>query len=729
MDRPSVRGPSIAAFVLLFAGLSAQQAGAVEKATPSVPALISADRVSYDDELGLVVANGHVEISQGDRILRADTVTYNQRADAVTASGNVSLLEPTGDVFFANYFELNEGLKNGVAQNFRMLTADKARFAAAGARREGGVLTEMVHGVFSPCELCKEDRERPPLWQLRAARIIHDQDEHQITYEDADLEMFGIPVAYTPYLTYPDPTVKRKTGFLAPSYGHDSVLGGLLVTPYFWNIAPDKDLTVAPLFTTNENPVFAGEYRERWGNAKIDLSGSITDANAFDENGKPKPGTQLRGHVKGTGLWNIDDNWRTGFNAARETDQTYLQRYKIIATSPTVLTTNGYVEGFYGRSYNALNAYAFQDTRQAVSQSVLPIVAPIYQVNYSSEPGAFGQHWSIDANGMNLFRPNGEETRRLSQRTLWELPYISPIGDVYSLSVSLQTDGYQTNSNLNPATPTALPVTSSVSRILPQTRLEWRYPWVRQDGSFQETIEPRIAFMAGARARNGLIPNEDSTDFEFDDENLFRLNPFPGVDRAYGGERFVYGLNLGLYGAKGGSSTLFVGQLYQFKTDHSTFDDSTGLGDNLSDIVGQLRVRPLTFLDFVYRFRLANKDLTPQRTEITMSAGPSYLTAGATYVDLAQEVPGSGLTKITQVTPSLNTAFAQHWSASLYGVRDLRTNVFRNYGANVSYHDECLTAAVTFGKSFTSSRDVHPSTTFLITLIFKDLGDVRIGGS
>ncbi|HYB11691.1 MAG TPA: LptA/OstA family protein, partial [Alphaproteobacteria bacterium] len=123
------------AIVAIFVGLGlAWPATAVETKLPETPATISADRISYDDELGIIVASGHVVISQQDRVLLADTVTYNQRTDTVTASGNVSLHEPTGEIIYADYFELKEGLKDGVAQNFRLLLQNKARFASAGAR-------------------------------------------------------------------------------------------------------------------------------------------------------------------------------------------------------------------------------------------------------------------------------------------------------------------------------------------------------------------------------------------------------------------------------------------------------------------------------------------------------------------------------------------------------------------------------------------------------------------
>ncbi len=75
------------------------------------PVLLKADQLRHERKLGIVVGRGNVEISQGDRILRADTVSYNQKTDILTATGNVVLLEPTGDITFADFVELSGDFK------------------------------------------------------------------------------------------------------------------------------------------------------------------------------------------------------------------------------------------------------------------------------------------------------------------------------------------------------------------------------------------------------------------------------------------------------------------------------------------------------------------------------------------------------------------------------------------------------------------------------------------
>ncbi len=103
------------------------------------------------------------------------------------------------------------------SNSLRLDTPDQTRMAAARAERSQGNYTVFHNGVYTACEPCKDDPKKPPLWQVKAARIIHDQKEHMIYFEDASLEFFGKPLAWLPYFSAPDPTVKRKTGFLMPS--------------------------------------------------------------------------------------------------------------------------------------------------------------------------------------------------------------------------------------------------------------------------------------------------------------------------------------------------------------------------------------------------------------------------------------------------------------------------------------------------------------------------------
>ena len=174
--------------------------------------VLTSDTVSYDENLGIITASGHVEIVQEPNILMADTVSYNEKTSSVTASGNVSLMQPNGDVAFSDYTELTDGLKDGFVKNIRLLLSDNSRMAALSAKHDEK-FTTLEKVVYSPCDLCKSDPRNAPLWQIKAAEAVHDKEEQKIKYYDMTMEFDGVPVFYTPYFAHADPGVKQKDGF------------------------------------------------------------------------------------------------------------------------------------------------------------------------------------------------------------------------------------------------------------------------------------------------------------------------------------------------------------------------------------------------------------------------------------------------------------------------------------------------------------------------------------
>jgi len=95
------------------------------------PVLFEADSVDFEQDTGVVIATGNVEISQGERVLFADRVTYDRNSGRVTASGNIRLLEPSGDVLFADAVELEDEFKEGVVRGLR-ITPEVERLLSEG---------------------------------------------------------------------------------------------------------------------------------------------------------------------------------------------------------------------------------------------------------------------------------------------------------------------------------------------------------------------------------------------------------------------------------------------------------------------------------------------------------------------------------------------------------------------------------------------------------------------
>ncbi|MDX2145552.1 MAG: LPS-assembly protein LptD, partial [Rhodospirillaceae bacterium] len=175
---------------------------------PESQTVVEATEMNYDEGSDTLKALGRVEISRDGRVLLADTVTYNRTTDIAVATGNVSLLDKNGTVMFFDRIEIKGDLKEGFAEQVRVLLADKSRLSSRDFRRSEGRINELSDAVYSACDLC-EGRE--PVWQIKAGRVRYDEQEEMVYYRNARVEMFGVPVFYTPYLAHPDPTAGRKS--------------------------------------------------------------------------------------------------------------------------------------------------------------------------------------------------------------------------------------------------------------------------------------------------------------------------------------------------------------------------------------------------------------------------------------------------------------------------------------------------------------------------------------
>ncbi|WP_417429928.1 LPS-assembly protein LptD [Kiloniella sp.] len=721
---------SVSVLALTFVvGLSLSNesfAQSLEGINEEIPALISADEVVYDEGLGVVTASGNVEISQGDRTVLANSVSYNMNTNVVSATGNISLLEPSGDIVFAEHVELTDNLKEGFIRDIRILLTDRSRLAASTGQLTSGNISVFSNGVFSPCELCKDDPSKAPIWQLKAKKIVHNKTSQTIKYDHAWMEIFGVPVIYTPYLAHPDPTVKRRSGFLLPSYGSSSQLGITLQIPYYWAIDESSEFLFAPIATTKQGIVLAGEYEKKFnkGDLSIEVSATIADRDENDGNVKKD---EFRGQIISEGRFDLDKTWRWGFNAERATDDTYGRVYGFNTDSE--LETSAFIEGFRGRNFARIDSYTFQSTRNDINDSENPFVLPRAKYNFQSQPGVTGATYRLDANAQALGRSEGRDSRRVSLIGGWDLPYTGSWGDQYKLTTQLQTDGYWVNgvnTENNDLRKNGNSYSGFTGRVFPQMALEWRFPFASHRGNFSQTIEPIVQ---GVLAPNGSnpneIPNDDSRDFEFDDASLFSLNRFAGTDRVDSGSRVSYGVKWTASTVSGNQADFLIGQSYRFSGESNLHEENSGLKESVSDIVGHVGIYTIDNFNALYRFRFDPDDLGVNRNEVEVNIGPAAFNLNLDYVFLKDDNIDGETSDREEVKIGINSALTEYWSLRSSYTRDIDADSSREASLGLIYHDECIIIDSQYSRTWFQDREVEPDNRFMVELTFKHLGTIQ----
>ncbi|MGE4480516.1 LPS-assembly protein LptD [Acidocella sp.] len=694
------------------------------------PVSFTSDSLSYDKNGNIITASGHVTAVQNGQTLHADKVTIDRNTNIVTASGHVVLVQPGGETVYADHVVLSDNMKNAVMKFVAARLAQNARIIANGGRRYDGKIDELSKPVYSACTLCKDDPRAPPTWAIRATSATRDLEHKMIEFRNATLLLKGVPVFWLPYMTEPDPSVKRQTGLLIPSAGATSQLGAFIAIPYYITLGKSADLTLSPIFATKQGPALKADYRQAFNQGTLDvrLSGG-RDRGSFGSS------------IFANGTFDINENWRTGFSFNHASNPQYLDDFSILPNA-SYLESNVYLEGFGAGSYARIDAQTFQGLVASVDQNKLPIVAPYGQYHFVSQPDRLGGTFHIDVNAFNVMRDVGTNTRRLAVIPAYSVPFTLPEGIVGTARLQLDAAYYNAD-KLNQQPNYSTVQQSSIARAQPYGAVMLRWPFIRPTQNWgSQLIEPMVQLVVSpvtGISDNDKIPNEDSLDLEFSDANLFSLNRYPGIDRLEGGTRVDYAMHAAWYLPGGMTLDGLLGQSYRFHKDF-VYLPASGLEDNASDIVTRLVVAPTPWFNVAYRGRLSHKTLGNRMTDLTANFGDNRLKLStgylytstnpyALYDDATQseaitlDPPSSYFTSRKEITANIATQLGP-WSLSGGLQRNLETDQFDEVNASAGWQNDCFGVNVIFYKRFTSFNLDNGSTLVLLQLTFKTLGTV-----
>jgi LPS-assembly protein len=639
--------------------------------------LVDAKEIVYDNDRNTIAASGDVQMNYQGRTLQADRVTYDRNTGRVFAEGNARLTDATGTVATGDRFELTDDFKNGFIDSLRVVqtTVEQGRplttrFSAPRAERAEGETTVFERGTYTACEPCKDNPERPPLWQVKAAKIIHNNSERTIYYEDATLELLGIPVAYLPYFWTPDPTVKRKTGFLSPRYIYSSSIGYGATVPFFWAIAPNYDLTISPTFLSRQGLLAQAEWRHRLENGVYTVRAAGISQQEPDAFLQPPYGAgdrDFRGSLETTGLFHINQNWRWGWDIALLSDKWFLSNYKIRSESLSAYyikesISTLYLQGQGDRSFFDVRGYYFQTLSSNEWQKQQPIVAPVLDYNKRFTPPTIGGEFALDVNVTSLSRQAAQydplsvtnttyygvaqtcivfdpasclvrgisgSTSRASVTASWRREFIDPIGQVWTPFAYVRADQFWISPDFNGYQNAQLGNFTDADddylfRAMPAVGLEYRYPFIASLGtSGQQILEPIAQVIARPNETGiGSLPNEDAQSLVFDDTSLFDWDKFSGYDRAEGGVRANLGVQYTVTGADDFYANVLFGQSYQLagrnsfrQGDLANVGLDSGLDSRASDYVGRFQISPNSSFALVTRARFDQEDFGINRIE------------------------------------------------------------------------------------------------------------------
>jgi LPS-assembly protein len=739
--------------------------------------LVRAQEINYDYTNERVSAVGNVQLYYGASTLEADRVIYDQKTKRLHAEGNVRLTQPDGSVTYGEIMDLSDDMRDGFVDSLRADAPEQTRFAASRAERSESTYTVFYNGIYTACEPCRDDPTRPPKWQVKAARIIHDQGEKMMYFEDAKLEFAGVPLAYIPFFSAPDPTVKRKTGFLVPTYSTSSVYGFGVATPYYLALAPDYDATITPMITTRQGPLLQGEWRQRLVDGSYTIRGTgifQLDKNAFSPNTDGY--RDFRGSLESSGQFNLSDRWVWGWDGTLLSDKAYLYDYGLqknlqagdmLRLTPDYALSQLYLAGRGDRSYFEARTMYFYGLSPLDYQSQLPVVHPVIDHQYVLKNPILGGEVQLRSNFTSLSRGSADfepitqqaslnnfcgpmvadpafknsnncvlrgvpgDYTRFSTEASWRSTIIDQWGQVFTPFVMLRGDAADVRVSSQPDVSTFINAgQSDVGRVMPTAGVEYRFPLINAQSWGTQTIEP-IAQLIFRPNETGIgrFPNEDAQSLIYDDSNLFKVNKFSGWDRVEGGSRANVGVQYTAQFNQGGNVNVLFGQSYQLFGQNSFAVPSatnTGLESGLdtarSDYVARVSYQPNATFLFTSRFRFDESNFNVRRTELEASANFGRWTTSIIYGDYAAQPELGFLDRREGILVNGRFKVTPNWVLIGAARWDLLARQVSQTQMGVGYIDDCLILALNYITDYAYSGSLTVNHSFMLQLSLRTLG-------
>jgi LPS-assembly protein len=713
--------------------------------------LVQAVEVDYDYNNSRVSAVGSVQLFYNGTTVEADKVIYDQKTKRLQAEGNVRMTDADGKITYANMLDLSDDYRDGFVDSLRVDGAEQTRIAASRADRTAGSFNVFQNGVYTACAPCRDNPKKPPLWQVKGARIIHDQTDKMLYFENAQLEFFGVPLAYLPYLSTPDPTAKRKSGFLMPSYMSSTAFGSGFQVPYYFALAPDYDLTVAPRFTTTQGVLMQAEFRQRLMDGAYQIHAyGINQLDPSKLVGQPGD-REFRGAIDTKGQFALNEKWVWGWDGVWLSDRAFFSDYRLaqyrdsmgtFLSPSTEAISQLYLTGIGNRSFfDARTMYYYALSGTDVGQQQIPIVHPVidysnvlnhsvlggefsYLTNFTSLSRQTAQFDAINTNASNLalcsltsadpaartpanclLRGLPGLYNRFTGEARWRTSYTDPYGQIWTPFASLRVDAVDASISSQPGVSNFIqPGDTQALRVMPTVGLEYRYPFINIQPWGTTTIEPIAQIIVRPNeGYAGKLPNEDAQSMVFDASTLFNVDKFSGYDRVEGGGRANVGVQATTQFDQGGAINVLFGQSYHlFGMNSFAVADltNTGLNSGLdtarSDYVARASYSPNSTYQFTTRARFDEANLSVQRFEAEGRASFNRWSVALTYGNYAPQPELGILTRREGLLGTGSVKVASNWVVSGGARWDLATNQINQYTVGAGYVDDCFVLALNY---------------------------------
>jgi len=565
---------------------------------------------------------------------------------------------------------------------------------------------KVYKAVFSTCNT--QDKECRG-WEVNSDEFRHDKEKKIFEYRNSWLKLFDYKVFFTPYFNHPDPSVKRKSGFLTPYYGTSDSLGTQLNFPYFKVIDIDKDITFNPRYYADKSFLLQNEYRQALKNSNIlsDFSFLIGEA-----------GT--KGHLFYNQIGKINNNTDFELNIQNVKGDNYLKTHKLkdnslIIKDDSVLVSNLDLNWQLNDSNLFTSFKIYEDLSRNYHdryQYVLP------DFNFTKNiiiPDSYNGKFNFNSYGYNkLYNTNVTESVLTNDFLFSSNEYVNSKGIASNYNLLLKNSNDHSNNSTN--------FQDNLNyNLFGLFKYDASFPLQKRMGNYTHFLKPLISFRYSPNGNSDL----SEKDLYLNYNNAFGINRISESSQVEGGES----INLGLEFKRKDSNGLDIidlklANIIKIDEDYR-MPDKSKLNKKRSDIFGEINYNFSNKMNLGYYFSY-DKDLKySNRDELSFDLNANNFLTNISYYSVHNDLPN-----VETIKNSNKFYYDNENSLGFEVSKDLSNNFTQYYNLMYSHETDCISFNLNYNKSFYRDGILEPtkSLSFLIKIIpFTELGVPNLG--
>ena len=571
-------------------------------------------------------------------------------------------------------------------------------------------IIQVTNGVFTTC---KKNDNCPP-WVLSSKEIKHDKTKKRISYKNALLKVYNVPVVYFPKFFHPDHTVKRQSGFLVPQISQSANLGNYTSTPYFFAISEATDLTFSPRVYNDGKSIYQAEYRNHTKNSEHIVDFSIKNKNMLSfDNTNNSPTTHLFLKSKFDIDSNNFDEVKMNLKIQQTSDDDYLKTYKL--KSPLIESENN-LHSSLDLNINREDLEV-EITAETYENLNLPnndryeYVYPSFSI-LKNISGFETGNLTFKTSGMNRqFNTNVNEKTFINNLNFKSYNKISALGLVSNYEVLLKNF----NANSKRSSNYKNEGESSLQSIV---NYEMKYPLQKIGEKFLSRVTPTIS----ARYSPNQSKNKSKDDRTIDVNNIFSINRIGYSDTVEGGQSITIGNEYSLFDNQNIDKKILSVNLATALSDaeNDKLPINSTLGRKSSDVFGSIEFNANEFIDFDYNFSLDNDLETINSNQIKSTL--SFYNFVSTFDFLEKNnVMGSN----SYISNESKLTINESSSFSFKTRKNKEKDLTEYYNLIYQYRNDCLVAGIEYKKDFYSDGSLKPDEQLFFSITIMPFGKVN----